>query len=71
MSKYDALWRKIAETRDDRLELTFEEAETLAGLPMDHSFLRYKKELTAYGWQVEKISLKERRVRFAHTGAGQ
>ena len=43
MSKYDALWRKIAETRDDRLELTFEEAETLAGLPMDHSFLRYKR----------------------------
>ena len=69
MSKYDTLWERIAETKENRLELSFEEVELLAGLPMDHSFLNAKKELTAYGWQVEKILLKERRVRFARMEA--
>lgn len=69
MSKYDTLWERIAETKENRLELSFEEVELLAGLPLDHSFLNAKKELTAYGWQVEKILLKERRVRFARMEA--
>lgn len=69
MSKYDTLWERIAETKENRLELSFEEVELLAGLPLDHSFLSAKKELTAYGWQVEKILLKERRVRFARMEA--
>ena len=71
MSKYDTLWERIAETKEDRLELNFEEVELLAGLPLDHSFLNAKKELTAYGWQVEKILLKERRVRFTRMEAGK
>lgn len=71
MSKYDTLWERIAETKENRLELSFEEVELLAGLPLDHSFLNAKKELTAYGWQVEKILLKERRVRFARMEAGK
>ena len=71
MSKYDTLWERIAEAEEDRLELSFEEVELLAGLPLDHSFLNAKKELMAYGWQVEKISLKERRVRFARMEAGK
>lgn len=69
MSKYDTLWERIAETKENRLELSFEEVELLAGLPLDHSFLNAKKELTAYGWQVEKILLKERQVRFARMEA--
>ncbi len=36
----------------------------IAGMPIDHSFLRYKKELTEYGYEVEKISMKEQRVSF-------
>ena len=71
MSKYDTLWERIAETKENRLELSFEEVVLLAGLPLDHSFLNAKKELTAYGWQVEKILLKERRVRFARMEAGK
>ncbi len=71
MSKYDTLWERIAEAKEDRLELSFEEVELLAGLPLDHSFLNAKKELTAYGWQVEKIQLKECRVRFARMEAGK
>lgn len=71
MSKYDALWQRIAATKEGWLELSFEEVELLAGLPLDHSFLNAKKELTAYGWQVEKILLKERRVRFARMEAGK
>jgi len=36
----------------------------IAGVKIDHSFLNYKKELTAYGYQVGKISLKEQTVVF-------
>ena len=38
MSKYDTLWERIAETKENRLELSFEEVELLAGLPLDHFF---------------------------------
>lgn len=31
---------------------------------MNHSFLNEKKELTAYGWRVGKISLKAKTVTF-------
>ena len=34
------------------------------GLPIDHSFLKYKKELTEYGYKVAKISMKEQKVMF-------
>lgn len=34
------------------------------GLPIDHSFLKYKKELREYGYKVGKISMKEHKVFF-------
>jgi hypothetical protein len=34
------------------------------GFEIDHSFLNYKKELTEYGYQVGKISLKGKTVIF-------
>ena len=46
------------------LKLTFEEIQDIAGIPIDHSFLKYKKELTEYGYQVGKISMKEQTVLF-------
>jgi hypothetical protein len=46
------------------LKLTFEEIKDIAGIPIDHSFLKYKKELTEYGYQVGKISMKEQTVLF-------
>ena len=64
MSKYDALWAWIKENGTDSFELTFAEIEKIAGLPIDHSFLTYKKELMDYGYQVGKISMKEQAVAF-------
>ena len=64
MSKYDALWAWIRENGTDSFKLTFAEIEQIAGLPMDHAFLTYKKELLGYGYQVGKMSMKERTVVF-------
>lgn len=64
MSKYDALWDYVQENGKESLQMTFAEIQQAAGIPIDHSFLRYKKELTAYGWQVSKISMKEQTVFF-------
>ena len=64
MSKYDVLWAWIKENGTDSFKLTFAEVEQLAGLPMDHAFLTYKKELLGYGYQVGKISMKEQTVVF-------
>jgi len=67
MSKYDALWKWIEGNGIDRFKLSFSEIEEIAGLPMDHSFLTYKKELTDYGYKVKKISMKEQTVIFEKT----
>lgn len=48
MSKYDALWVWIKEKGTDSFKLTFAEIQQIAGLPIDHSFLTYKKELMDY-----------------------
>lgn len=64
MSKYRALWEAVQKSGAQTLTLTFAEIETLAGVPVDHSFLTYKKELTEYGYTVEKISLKKQTVAF-------
>ena len=59
MSKYLKLWEYIKEQSSDTLKLTYDEIETIAGVPLDHSFLKYKKELLEYVWQVKKIYMKE------------
>lgn len=64
MGKYDALWRWIKANGTDSFKLTYAEIEKIAGLPIDHSFLTYKKELLAYGYRVGKISMKEQTVSF-------
>ena len=45
MSKYNALWEYVQKSGKDSFQLTFEEIQETAGIPMDHSFLKYKKEL--------------------------
>lgn len=65
MSKYQKLWEYIGNSGEAAVSLTFEEIAAIAGVPVDHSFLRYKKELIVYGFQVEKISIKEEKVRFS------
>ncbi len=64
MSKYDPLWNWVKENGTDSFKLTYAEIEEIAGLPIDHSFLTYKKELSAYGYKVGKISMKEQTVAF-------
>jgi len=64
MSKYNTLWKYVQKTGKESFQLTFEEIRNIAGIPIDHSFLKYKKELTDYGYQVGKISMKEQTVCF-------
>jgi hypothetical protein len=64
MSKYQALWEYLQKQKEPTLELFFAEIQKIIGFEIDHSFLTYKKELTQYGYQVEKISLKGKTVRF-------
>lgn len=67
MSKYDRLWQYIKENGSDSFKLTFDEIQVIADIPIDHSFLKYKKELTDYGYQVGKISMKDQTVLFTKT----
>ncbi len=64
MSKYNALWKYIKKNGKQTIKLTFEEINKIAGIPIDHSFLNFKKELLEYGYEVERISLKEKIVFF-------
>ena len=64
MSKYNALWEYIQKSGKESFQLTFEEIQKIAGMPIYHSFLKYKKELADYGYQVGKISMKEQMVCF-------
>lgn len=65
MSKYDPLWMALKYNGSTTVVLTFAEIQDILGFEIDHSFLNYKKEAVAYGYQVGKISLKEKCVRFA------
>ena len=67
MSQYDALWAYVQKDGSPTIKLTFAQIQEIAGIPMDHSFLKYKKELTDYGYQVGKISMKEQTVIFKRT----
>lgn len=68
MSKYNVLWEYVRQSGKESFRLTFDEIGSIAGVPLDHSFLTYKKELAAYGYQVGKISIKERTVLFSRIG---
>lgn len=73
MSKYNALWNYIeingAKSNSKFFKLTFEEVEKIAGVPLDHSFLTYKKELEKFGWKAGKISMKEKTISFEKSSA--
>lgn len=68
MSKYEPLWKWIEENETDSFKLSYSEIEKITGFPIDHSFLKYKKELLEYGFCVEKISMKDKRVAFVKNG---
>ena len=50
MSKYDPLWAYIQKDGRPSLKLTFEQIQQITGRPIDHSFLKYKKELASFGY---------------------
>ena len=64
MSKYNVLWEYVKNNGNPSFRLTFDEIQNIAGLPIDHSFLTYKKELVEYGYEVGKISIKNQAVDF-------
>lgn len=65
MSKYEPLWNYIKENKKDSYKLTYEEIKSILGFEIDHSFLTYKKELKNYGYEVSKISMKEKTIIFS------
>ena len=54
---------RTAAEADKMLEPDFK-GSLLCGVPIDHSFLNYKAELTEYGYEVAKISMKAQKVIF-------
>lgn len=64
MSKYIKLWEYVEKHCTENLTLTFEEIQNILGFEIDHSFLKYKKELAEYGCEVGKISMKNKTVTF-------
>jgi len=68
MSKYNSLWEYVQSNVNQSFKMTFEEIRDIAGIPIDHSFLKYKKELIDYGCEVEKISMKEQTIIFNKIG---
>lgn len=64
MSKYEPLWQFLKENKKDNYKLSYEEIKGILGFDIDHSFLTFKKELKEYGYEVGKISLKEKTIIF-------
>ncbi len=64
MSKYEPLWKYLKENNKDNYKLSYGEIKNILGFDIDHSFLTYKKESKEYGYEVEKISMKEKTVIF-------
>ena len=60
MSKYEPLWKYIKKNK--KTKLSFAQIKKILGFDIDHSFLTYKKELKEYGYEISKISTKEKTV---------
>lgn len=67
MSKYDPLWTYLQANGQDALRMTFGDIQTVLGFQIDHAFLTYKKDAALYGYEVGKISLKEKHIDFRRT----
>lgn len=62
MSKYLLLWKYIENGNKDSYKLSYSEIKNILGFEIDHSFLKYKKELLDYGYEVGKISIKDKTI---------
>ncbi|HJA27521.1 MAG TPA: hypothetical protein H9720_04220 [Candidatus Limosilactobacillus intestinigallinarum] len=65
MSKYERLWKYIVDSGQDQLTIPFSAVERITGIPLDYSFLGYKKELLDYGYQVDHIFLKKQEIQIS------
>lgn len=69
MSKYNDLWIYVdlifKQTGKENLEFSFSQIKDAAEIELDHSFLNFKKELLEYGYKVEKIKLKDKKIVFS------
>ena len=64
MSKYEPLWKYLKDNNKDNYKLSYEEIKNIIGFKIDHSFLNYKKEAKEFGYEVGKISMKDKTVVF-------
>ena len=64
MSKYEPLWNYLKKNKKDNCQFSYEDIKNILGFQIDHSFLTYKKEAKEYGYEVEKISMKEQTINF-------
>lgn len=64
MNKYNKLWQYVAKNCKCNLTLSFDEIKSICEIPIDHSFLKSKKELHDIGYKAFKISMKEQNVSF-------
>ncbi len=64
MSKYEPLWKYLKKNHKDDYKLSYEDIKNVLGFDIDHSFLTYKKEAKEYGYEVYKISMKEKTITF-------
>lgn len=68
MSKYQKLWNYIKNCGNDEIIISFEDVKNICGFEIDHSFLQHKKELKNFGYEVKKISLKNKTLQFIKFG---
>lgn len=64
MSKYEPLWKFLKDNNKEKYILSYEEIKNVIGFEIDHSFLTYKREAKEYGYEVQKISIREKTVIF-------
>lgn len=64
MSKYDSLWKYLKDNNKENYKLSYKEIKNILGFDIDHSFLTNKKESRKYGYEVGKISMKDKIVIF-------
>ena len=64
MSKYEKLCNFVKNSNKNEIKISFEQVKNICGFEIDHSFLNCKKELKDFGYEVAKISLKDKTILF-------
>lgn len=64
MSKYEKLWNFVKNSNKNEIKISFEQVKNICGFEIDHSFLNCKKKLKNFGYEVAKISLKDKTILF-------